>query len=62
MKMAKTMKQWKVTGKGGFDDLKFDDKAPVPEVGDKDVLVKRTLIRADSKATQLTYIKSTPHH
>ncbi|KAK3714960.1 hypothetical protein LTR37_007450 [Vermiconidia calcicola] len=34
------MKQWTVTGKGGFDDLKLDEKAPVPEVGDKDVLVK----------------------
>ena len=36
-----TMKQWKVTGKGGLDDLNFDNNAAVPEIGDKDVLVKR---------------------
>jgi NADPH:quinone reductase-like Zn-dependent oxidoreductase len=41
--MATTMKQWKVTGKGGFADLKFDENAQVPEVGDKDVLVKRNI-------------------
>lgn len=35
------MKQWKVTGKGGLPDLKFDENAPVPEIGDKDVLVRR---------------------
>jgi len=35
-----TMKQWTVAGKGGFDDLKFDEKASVPQLGDKDVLVK----------------------
>ena len=40
--MAPTMKQWTVAGKSGFDDLKFDEKAAVPELGDKDVLVKCT--------------------
>ena len=39
--MAATMKQWKVAGKGGFGDLKYEENVPVPEVGDKDVLVKR---------------------
>ncbi len=41
--MAATMKQWKVTGKGGFDDLKYEENASVPEVSDKDVLVKREI-------------------
>jgi NADPH:quinone reductase-like Zn-dependent oxidoreductase len=35
-----TMKQWAVTSTDqGFDGLKFED-APVPKVGDNDVLVK----------------------
>ena len=38
--MATTMKQWTVAGKTGFDSLKLDEKAPVPQLGDKDVLVK----------------------
>ena len=38
--MAKTMKQWTVAGKSGFDDMKYDESAPIPEIGDKDVLVK----------------------
>ena len=36
-----TMKQWVVEGQNGFDSLKLNEKAPVPELGDKDVLVKR---------------------
>ncbi|KAH7116037.1 hypothetical protein B0J11DRAFT_115728 [Dendryphion nanum] len=35
-----TAKQWTVEGKNGFDSLKFNEKAPVPQLGDKDVLVK----------------------
>jgi NADPH:quinone reductase-like Zn-dependent oxidoreductase len=35
-----TTKQWTVQGKDGFDSLKFDDKASIPKLGDKDVLVK----------------------
>ncbi|KAL2039989.1 hypothetical protein N7G274_007392 [Stereocaulon virgatum] len=34
-----TTKQWTVTGKTGFDSLKFDEKAEVPQLGDHDVLV-----------------------
>jgi len=40
--MAQTQKQWTVVGRSGFQDLKFDEKAPIPELGDKDVLVKCT--------------------
>jgi hypothetical protein len=35
-----TMKQWTVEGKDGFESLKFNEKAPVPELGENDVLVK----------------------
>jgi len=35
-----TTKQWTVQGKSGFDALKFDEAAQIPEIGDKDVLVK----------------------
>jgi len=37
--MSQTMKSWFVAGKSGFDSLEFKDVA-VPELGDKDVLVK----------------------
>ena len=42
--MAKTQKQWTVAGKTGFQDLKLQEDAPIPELGDKDVLVKCELI------------------
>ena len=38
--MADTQKQWTVAGTTGFDDLKLNESAPIPEIGDKDVLVK----------------------
>lgn len=34
------MRSWFVNGKNGFDSLELKE-VPVPEVGDKDVLVKR---------------------
>ncbi|KAI7643611.1 hypothetical protein KC318_g21046, partial [Hortaea werneckii] len=38
--MAQTQKQWTVAGKTGFDSLKLNESAAVPQLGDKDVLVK----------------------
>ncbi|KIY48798.1 NAD(P)-binding protein [Fistulina hepatica ATCC 64428] len=35
-----TQKQWTVRGTSGFDDLKFDKNAPIPGIGDHDVLVR----------------------
>ncbi|PNS18900.1 Quinone oxidoreductase-like protein 2 [Sphaceloma murrayae] len=35
-----TQKQWTVQGKGNFDNLKFNESAAVPKIGDNDVLVK----------------------
>ena len=35
-----TTKQWTIEGRSGFDALKLNESAPVPKVGDKDVLVK----------------------
>ncbi|KAF2816368.1 alcohol dehydrogenase [Mytilinidion resinicola] len=35
-----TMQQWTVEGKDGFDSLKLNESAPVPKIGDRDVLVK----------------------
>jgi NADPH:quinone reductase-like Zn-dependent oxidoreductase len=37
-----THKSWTVNGQNGFDSLNFHEEAPVPELGDKDVLVKCT--------------------
>lgn len=34
-----TTKQWMVTGKDGFDCLKFTETAQIPELGDHDVLI-----------------------
>jgi hypothetical protein len=38
-----TTKQWTVEGKDGFDGLKFDESAKIPEIGDNEVLVKSML-------------------
>jgi len=38
--MSKTQKQWTVGGYTGFDDLKLNESASIPEIGDKGVLVK----------------------
>lgn len=38
-----TTKAWTVEGKSGFDALKLNEKAQIPEIGDKDVLVKGRL-------------------
>ncbi|KAF1966162.1 alcohol dehydrogenase [Bimuria novae-zelandiae CBS 107.79] len=35
-----TTKQWTVAGQSGFDALKWDEKTPIPSLGEKDVLVK----------------------
>jgi hypothetical protein len=35
-----TTKQWTIEGRSGFDALKFNESAPIPKIGDKDVLVK----------------------
>ncbi|KAF2473881.1 alcohol dehydrogenase [Lindgomyces ingoldianus] len=35
-----TAKQWTIEGKDGFESLKLNEQAPVPQLGDKDVLVK----------------------
>ena len=57
-----TMKQWKVTGKGGFDDLKLEENAAIPEVGDKDVLVKRKSVHHNpvEHVELINHIKSIP--
>lgn len=34
-----TTKQWTIEGQNGFDSLVFDEKAPIPELGQRDVLV-----------------------
>lgn len=34
-----TTKQWTVEGKEGFESLKLNEKAPIPSLGDRDVLV-----------------------
>ncbi|KAF2143669.1 uncharacterized protein K452DRAFT_267952 [Aplosporella prunicola CBS 121167] len=39
--MAPTeMKQWTINGQNGLDSLTYQEKVPVPKLGDKDVLVK----------------------
>lgn len=35
-----TAKQWTIQGSNGFDSLIFNENAPVPKLGDKDVLVR----------------------
>ncbi|WWC88943.1 uncharacterized protein L201_003858 [Kwoniella dendrophila CBS 6074] len=35
-----TMKQWKLTGRGNYDQLKLEKDQPVPKVGENEILVK----------------------
>lgn len=56
----KTQKQWTVAGKSGFDDLKFTKDAPIPEIGDKDVLVKCTHPHLDTKSKHLLIPYNSP--
>ncbi|KAH9212014.1 chaperonin 10-like protein [Leptodontidium sp. 2 PMI_412] len=35
-----TTRQWSIQGQTGFDNLKFNASAPIPKLGDHDVLVK----------------------
>lgn len=55
-----TARQWNVVGKDGFDSLKFNEKAEVPQLGDKDVLVKSksTLFFPYAYSTLLTSMHS----
>jgi hypothetical protein len=50
-----TTKQWTVQGKSGFDALKFNESAAVPEIGDKDVLVKGTKLYTVQYRISLTW-------
>jgi hypothetical protein len=36
-----TQKQWTVNGHDGIESFTLNEHAPVPKLGDKDVLVKR---------------------
>ncbi|KAH7268220.1 hypothetical protein FSOLCH5_008302 [Fusarium solani] len=38
--VPKTQKQWILRGSGSFDSLEFQKEAPVPSIGDQDVLVQ----------------------
>lgn len=40
MSIPKTTKEWRVIGRGSFDNLKFEEKAPISELGSSEVLVK----------------------
>lgn len=44
-----THRQWTVEGQTGFESLKLDEKASVPQLGDKDVLVKSMIEMFSSK-------------
>lgn len=38
--IPKTTKSWRLQGQDGFDSLKFDAQATLPELGANDILVK----------------------
>jgi len=40
MSLPSTQKQWVISGQEGFDSLKFQTDAPIPKVGENEVLVK----------------------
>jgi NADPH:quinone reductase-like Zn-dependent oxidoreductase len=49
-----TNKQWTFEGTDGFDSLKYNENASIPEVGDRDVLVKSTLVKSQYHRKILT--------
>ena len=48
--MPSTQKQWTVAELTGFDGLKLATDAPVPQIGENDVLVKCELLDIVNKA------------
>jgi NADPH:quinone reductase-like Zn-dependent oxidoreductase len=40
MSAPKTTPQWTIEGTNGFDSLKFDESAKLPQLGDHDCLVQ----------------------
>jgi hypothetical protein len=46
--MPSTQKQWTVAELTGFDGLKLATDAPVPQIGENDVLVKCKLLETAS--------------
>jgi hypothetical protein len=55
-----TTKAWTVQGKSGFDALKFDEQTKVPEMGDKDVLIKSMSKCIDPHHIHANMSQSTP--
>jgi hypothetical protein len=43
-----TTKAWVVQGQDGFESLKLNEQAKIPEIGDKDVLIKGVLNASNS--------------
>lgn len=70
--IPKTNKAWTVEGKDGFESLKLNSDAPVPQPSDHEVLVKfhaaslnyRDLIipKGPFKAPHVQYFKSNVHN
>ena len=48
--IPKTTKQWVVAGQTGFDSLNYTE-APIPKVGDTEVLVQRKFLQRFAAAT-----------
>jgi len=38
--VSQTQKQWTLQGKNGFDSLIYNENAPIPKIGENEVLVK----------------------
>ena len=56
-----TTKAWTIQGQNGFDSLKFNEQAPVPEMGDRDVLVKSMYFQAHNNK-QIQNTDTVPVH
>ena len=62
MSVPKTQTQWTIGEMGTFDALTLSSSAPVPEVGDNDVLVKRDIFLDLSHSPMtLTHHRSAVH-
>ena len=61
MSVPSTTKTWRVTGSNGLDSVVYDDAAPVPQLGDHEVLVKFHAAALNSRDASIPYVSTLCH-
>ena len=61
MSLPTTTAQWTVEGQNGFDGLKFDESAKIPELGDHDCLVKIDAVSLNYRDLVIPHVRDSHH-